>query len=337
MVSRQESRTGSIYARPVIGRRSVLVGVGSSLLLSACGVGTGTVATEQLRIMVPNAAGGRVVAAARIAAAVIEEEGLGERPEIFNLEGASGGAGLARTVHERGNADLMMMMGLGVVGSIHTNRTAVGLDQVTPVARLLSEPEVVLVRAGSRHQDLASLVSSWTDRPRTVVVGGGSLAGGPDHLASHLLAEALGIDPRQVRYRQYDGGGPLLAALFNGQVDVAVSGVLENIDQVRAGAVRVLAVTGDSRVPGVDAPTLREAGVDLEFSNWRGFVAPPGLSDAERDRLVDLVTRMHDSAAWRRAEAANGWTDDFLTGDDFGAFLAAESDRVRDVLARLGV
>lgn len=326
-----------IYARPVMGRRRFVLASGAALLLSACSARVGTVDTDQLRIMVPNAAGGGYDTTARILAGVIESEGLGERPEIFNLEGASGGAGLVRTVHERGNADLMMMMGLGVVGSIHSNRTAAGLDEVTPVARLLSEPEVVLVAAGSGHDDLASVVEAWRARPDRLVVGGGSLAGGPDHLATHLLAEAVGVDLPAVRYRQYDGGGPLLAALFSGRVDVAVSGVLENIDQVRAGAVRVLAVTGDRRVPGVDAPTLREAGVELEFANWRGLVAPPGLSDAARARLVDLVTRVHGSPAWQRAERANGWTDDFLTGAAFGAFLAAESARVRDVLDRLGM
>lgn len=321
----------------MIDRRSVLVAAGSSLLLAACGGRTGTVDTEQLRIMVPNAAGGGYDSTARIAAGVIEAAGLGERPEIFNLPGAGGGAGLARTVHERGNPDLLMMMGLGVVGSLHTNRVSVGLEQVTPVARLLTEAEVVMVAAGSRHRDLPTLVDRWTADPDSVAVGGGSLAGGPDHLAAHLLAEAVGIEPGAVRYRQYDGGGPLLAALFTGRVDVAVSGVLENVDQVRAGAVRVLAVTGAQRVPGVDAPTLREAEVDLEFANWRGLVAPPGLTDAARQRHLDLVTRMHASRAWREAAAANGWTDDFLTGDAFARFLTAESGRVRQLLARLGV
>lgn len=312
---------------------------GTSLLplVSSCAPRLGAIATDQLRIMVPNAAGGGYDTTARILAGVIEDEGLGERPEIFNLEGASGGAGLARTAHERGNGDFLMMMGLGVVGSIHTNRIAVALDEVTPIARLLSEPDIVLVRDGSPHEDLGSLVKAWRRDPSGLVIGGGSLPGGPDHLATHLVAEAVGIDPRDVRYRTYDGGGPLLAALFSGRVDAALSGVLENIDQVRAGAVRVLAVTGDRPVPGVDAPTLRQAGVPLEFANWRGLVAPPGLSRGQRDRHTDLVDRVHDTAAWREAEKANGWTDDYLTGAAFGRFLAVESQRVGDVLARLGV
>lgn len=312
--------------------------VAAVAVVTACSSGLPGASSEgPLRIMVPNAAGGGYDTTARTAAVVLEREGLVDRPEVFNLGGASGGAGLVRTVHERGNPDLLMMMGLGVVGSLHTNDTAAGLDEVTPIARLLSEPELVLVRTESTHDDLGSLVRSWRARPGRVVIGGGSLAGGPDHLAAHLMAEAIGIDPRQVRYRRYDGGGPLLAALFSGDVDVAVSGVLENIDQVRAEAVRVLAVTGDTRVPGVAAPTLREAGVPLEFANWRGFVAPPGLSDEEVARLISLVTRMHGSTSWRRAEAANGWTDSFLTGPDFGSFLEEESARVRDLLVRLGV
>jgi putative tricarboxylic transport membrane protein len=99
----------------------------------------------------------------------------------------------------------------------------------------------------------------------------------------------------------------------------------------------VLAVTSGERVPGVDAPTLRESGVPLEFANWRGFVAPPGLSRSERARLVSLVSRMHDSPSWRAAAEANGWTDDFLTGPAFGNFLTEESHRVRRLMARLGL
>lgn len=321
-------------------RLAALVALVTAALIGAAACSTGLPehsSADQLRIMVPNAPGGGYDTTARIAAKVIEEEGIAERPDIFNLEGASGAVGLARTVHERGNPDLMMMMGLGVVGALHTADTAVRLDQVTPIARLLSEPEVVMVRAGSRFTSVNDLLRGWRADPDRITVGGGSVTGGPDHLAAHLLAQAVGIDPAKVRYRQYDGGGPLLAALFTNRVDFAVSGVGENADQARAGAVRILAVTGSRRVPGLLAPTLREKGVDFRFANWRGLVAPPGLTAQQRGRLILLVTRMHASASWRETERANGWTDDFETGTKFGAFLSAQSQRVGELLARLGV
>ena len=125
-------------------------------------------------------------------------------------------------------------------------------------------------------------------------VGGGSSPGGPDHLAPMLMAKGAGLDPKQVNYVAYDGGGELLASVLGGKVAFGVSGLGEFADQVEAGELRVLAVTAGERVPGVDAPTLRESGVDLEFTNWRGIVAPPGLSPEGRRA---------DGAGVRRAAA----------------------------------
>lgn len=292
---------------------------------------------QDLRIMVPNAPGGGYDTTARIAAQVLEEEEITGRVEIFNVEGASGVVGLARTINERGNADLLMMMGLGVVGAVYANDSTVHLDEVTPIARLLIEPEIVVVPTHSRFRTLNDLITTWKAHPGRLSVGGGSSPGGPDFLAPHLIAEAVGIDPRAVDYKQYDGGGPLLAALLGGEVDFAVSGVGEYADQVRTGQVRVLAVTGEERIPDFDAPTLVEQGVDLEFVNWRGLVAPPGLTADEREALIRLVVSMHDSAAWKRAAKANGWDDTLLTGAEFDQFLREESNRVAEVMTELGV
>ena len=286
--------------------------------------------------MVPNAPGGGYDTTARVVAQVAEDEGLTGHIEVFNLEGASGVVGLARTAHEDGNAHLMMMMGLGVVGALFATESGVRLDQVTPIARLISEPEVVVVPRGSRFENLEELIRAWVARPGLIRVGGGSSAGGPDHLAAHLLADAVGIDSPQVRYRQYDGGGPLLAAMFAGRVDFAVSGVGEYVDHIANGEVTVLAVTSAERVDGLEAPTLRELGVPLEFTNWRGLVAPPGLTPRDERSLIDLVTRLHETDGWRNAERRYGWADGLLTGAEFGAFLHKESARVAAVLRDLG-
>ena len=292
---------------------------------------------EDLRFLVPNAPGGGYDTTARIAAQVLEEDRITDRVEIFNVEGASGVVGLARTAHERGNPDLLMMMGLGVVGAVYAHDSVANLEAVTPIARLLSEPEIVVVATGSRFASLEELVAAWKQHPRRIAVGGGSAPGGPDFLAPHLIAKTVGIAPDAVDYQQYDGGGPLLAALLDGEVDFAVSGVGEYADQVRTGQVRVLAVTSSQRIPDFAAPTLREQGVDLEFVNWRGMVAPPGLTEDQQSSLTRMLVAMHDSTAWRRAGQANGWDDTFLTGAAFDRFLRRESRRVSVVMDDLGL
>ncbi len=96
-------------------------------------------------------------------------------------------------------------------------------------------------------------------------------------------------------------------------------------------------MTGPKRVEGIDAPTLNEAGLDIEFINWRGVVAPAGLSEAATKRLVDLVTEMHDSSEWKQALATNGWEDTFLAGDEFADFIAEERTVTTTVLRELGL
>ena len=118
---------------------------------------------------------------------------------------------------------------------------------------------------------------------------------------------------------------------------LAVSSLVEYTEQIRSGQLRVLAVSGPERVPWVEAPTLTESGIDLVFTNWRGVIAPPGISDADRTRLVQLFHDLEQTPEWRYALAENSWTAAFLDGDEFAAFLRSEDERVRDSLAELGL
>ncbi|MGO1050690.1 Bug family tripartite tricarboxylate transporter substrate binding protein [Crossiella sp. CA198] len=290
-----------------------------------------------LRLLVPNAPGGGYDVTARTAAKAMDEVQLTRNAEVFNLPGAGGTVGLGRTVAETGNQRLVMSMGLGVVGSVFTNKSPNSLAETTPIAKLTEEPDIVVVGKNSPYRTIGELVAAWKANPGAVTVGGGSSPGGPDHLAPMLMAKAVGLEPKRVSYIPYDGGGELLSSVLGGKIHFGVSGVGEYVDQVKAGELRVLAVTGANRIKDIDAPTLSEAGVPVTFTNWRGMVAPPGLSDAERTRLVELFQQLHDSPQWQEAVKRNGWTDAFLPGAKFGEFLAAESKRVADVLKELGL
>lgn len=292
---------------------------------------------EDLRIMVPNSPGGGYDTTARTAAQVMDAENLTPPVEVFNLDGAGGTVGLARMVTEEGDGNLMMLMGLGVVGSVYTYKSDSTLQDTTPIARIVSEPETVVVPADSPYDSLDELVEDWRANPTQMPVGGGSSPGGPDHLAPHMLAQEVGIKPSDVNYVTYDGGGPLLAALLGGEVKFGVTGVGEIRDQIESGALKVLGVTSPERLPGLDAPTLREQGVDLQFINWRGLVAPPGISNAQRDALIKLVEDLFKTKGWKQAMAKNGWTPSLLTGQKFADYMESENQRVADILGKLGL
>jgi putative tricarboxylic transport membrane protein len=202
----------------------------------------------------------------------------------------------------------------------------------------VEESGAIVVPVNSPYQTIDDLVTAWAADLSGVTVGGGSSSGGPDHLLPMQLAGAVGIDPTQVNYVTYDGGGELLPALLGEKVAFGASGVGEFIDQIDAGQLRVLAVSGAERVAVVpDAPTFAESGIDLEFTNWRGWVAPPEIEAADRDKWIDALTTMHDSAAWQEELDKQGWTDAFITGDDFGTFLEEQDRMVAETLERLGL
>jgi putative tricarboxylic transport membrane protein len=327
--------------------RKLTVGaVAAGLVLTGCGTtaegGSASGSGDDgpisgLRIMVPNSPGSGYDTTARAVAASMEEDEIATGIEVFNLEGAGGTVGLQRLVNEDGNADMLMQMGLGVVGAQFSNQSEATLDQTTPVAKLIEEAEAIVVPGDSPYQSIDDLVEAWKADPGNTPVGGASNPGGPDHLTPMLLAQEVGVEPTDVNYVAYDGGGELLAGILGGDVAFAATGVGEVTESAEAGDVRILAVTSEEAVEGVDAPTLSEEGVDLVFTNWRGMVAPPGISGDDTQKWIDAITEMHDSESWQQALEDNGWTDSFITGDDFASFLDEETSRVEDVMTQLGL
>ncbi|GAA5227241.1 Bug family tripartite tricarboxylate transporter substrate binding protein [Paeniglutamicibacter antarcticus] len=325
-----------------------LAAVAAGLMLAATGCGVTSTdsassgAAESgpvsgLRIMVPNSPGGGYDTTARVSAKVMEETDIAKSLEVFNLSGAGGTVGLARIVNEKGNDDLAMLMGLGVVGASYTNDTDAKLTDTTPIARLIQEPGAIMVSKDSPYKTIDDLVAAWKKDPSKVAVGGGSSPGGPDHLLPMQLAQSVGIDPTKVNYVSYDGGGDLLPAILGNKLGFAASGAGEFLKQIESGDVRVLATSGAERLEGVDAPTLKESNIDLEFSNWRGLVAPPEISDEAKARWISMLEQMHGTEQWKKALADNGWTDAFITGDEFTTFLTDQDTRVAEVLTKLGL
>ncbi|MFF3938137.1 Bug family tripartite tricarboxylate transporter substrate binding protein [Streptomyces phaeofaciens] len=318
----------------------------SLLAVSACGATAdkedagsgGDKPVSGLRLMVPNTPGSGYDTTARTVAQVMQDSEVASGVQVYNLPGAGGTVGLQRLVNEDGNGKLAMQMGLGVVGAAYTSKSSAKLTHTTPIAKLIEEAGAIVVSKDSPYKTIGDLVTAWKNDPKKVAVGGGSSPGGPDHLLPMQLAQAVGIEPKQVNYVGYDGGGELLPAILGNKIAFGASGFGEFLDQIEAGQVRVLAVTSEKPIEAVaDAPTLKDSGIDLVFTNWRGIVAPPGITDAQKKTWIDAMTKMHDSEQWKAELTKRGWTDAFVTGDDFGTYLKNQDKSVASLLTELGL
>ncbi|MCW5719738.1 MAG: tripartite tricarboxylate transporter substrate binding protein [Devosia sp.] len=288
-------------------------------------------------IVAPAAPGGGWDQTARTMQEALTAEGISGNVQVTNVPGAGGTIGLAQFVNqENGNPNALIVGGYVMVGAILTNASPVTLAEVTPIARLTGEAIGVVVPASSDIQSVDDLVAKLKENTGAVSWAGGS-AGGADHITAGLIAKAVGLDPTQVNYIAYSGGGEALAAILGGQVTVGVSGISEFASQIEAGELRLLAVSTDTRVPGFDAPTLQEAGVDTAVQNWRMIAAAPGLSDEQVAAINADIEAMVNSATWKTALETKGWVNTYLAGDAFEAQLAADIAATEAILKDIGL
>jgi putative tricarboxylic transport membrane protein len=289
------------------------------------------------KIMAPAAPGGGWDQTARSMQTALQDEKISASVQVVNVPGAGGTIGLAQFVNQAsGDPSQLMVTGYVMVGAILTNASPVTLDQVTPIARLTGEYEAIVVPAASDIKDMAGLVDKLKADPGAVSWGGGS-AGGADHITAGLVAKAAGVDPTKVNYIAFSGGGEALAAILGGQVTVGISGYSEFASQVEAGALRVIGISGDERVEGIDAPTFKEAGVDVSLQNWRMVAGAPGITDEQKAAVVADIDKMVQSASWQKTLADKGWANTYLAGDAFAEQLKADTEATAAILKEIGL
>lgn len=288
-------------------------------------------------IIAPAAPGGGWDQTARTIQTVMQKEGISGNVQVQNVPGAGGTIGLAQFASQnKGNANALIVGGYVMVGAILTNKAPVTLKDVTPIARLTGEYEAIVVPASSPFKTMGDLVEALKANPGAVSWGGGS-AGGTDHILAGLIAKAVGVDPTKVNYIAFSGGGEALAAILGSQVSAGVSGYGEFESQIKAGTLRLLAISSDERVEGIDGPTLKESGVDVALQNWRMVAAAPGISAEQKAAISADIEKMVTSATWKETLATKGWADTYLAGAAFDEQLAKDISSTETVLKDIGL
>lgn len=293
-------------------------------------------AMDDVRIIAPAKPGGGWDQTARALAEVMAANGA-KGATVENVPGAGGTVGLAQLIdQEKGKPNVLMVNGLVMLGAILTNQSPVNLTMTTPIARLTGEYEVVVVPASSELKTLADLAAKIKADAGSVAIGGGS-AGGTDHILAGLIVKSAGGDVTKLNYVPFSGGGEALAAILGGHVVAGISGLSEWTGQIASGELRVLGISAPERQAGIDIPTLKEQGVDVELANWRAIVAPPGLDEAQKKALLDAVDQTVKSEGWKKVLADKKWTDLYLPGDDFAKLIESETAITTEVLKSVGL
>ncbi|MGG3508670.1 tripartite tricarboxylate transporter substrate binding protein [Paenibacillus lautus] len=214
-----------------------------------------------------------------------------------------------------------------------------GYKDVTPLAQMTKDFGAIAVPANSKFTDLQSLVDAIKADPTSVTLAGGSAPGSMDHLISVLPAFKSGVDPRTVKYLSYDGGGEAIAALLGNNADAIGTDISSLGSYLKAGKIKILAVTSSERLGGdfADVPTLKELGLDAEFTIWRGVFGPKELSEEQLAFWDKTLKELSENEVWQKELVANDWASEYRNAADFKAFLEEQEQDVQELLTALGM
>lgn len=294
-------------------------------------------AAANVKMMIPANPGGGWDTTGRALGKALTDSKVADTVTYDNKGGAAGALGLAQFVNgSKGDPNALMVMGAVMLGGLITGKPPVSLSQATPIARLSSEYNVFVLPANSPFKSMKEVVEQLKKDPGSVKWGGGS-RGSTEHIAAAMIARNVGVDPSKINYVAFRGGGEATAAILGGNVTVGGSGYSEFAEYVKAGKMKAIAVTSGKRLAGVDVPTLKEQGIDVEIGNWRGVYGAPGITDAQRKALTDMVLAALKSPAWAEAVQKNNWTPAVLSGEAFAKFVDDDFAALRATMVKSGM
>ena len=294
-------------------------------------------AASPIKMMIPANPGGGWDSTGRALGKAMQDAGAAGAVSYDNKGGAAGAIGLAQFVNSaKGDPNALMVMGAVMLGGIITGKPPVGLDRVTPLARLTSEYNVFVLPANSPFKTMKDVVEQLKKDPGSVKWGGGS-RGSTEHIAAAMIARAVGVDPAKINYVAFRGGGEATAAILGGNVTVGGSGYSEFSEYIKAGKMRAIGVTSGARLKGIDVPTLKELGIDVEIGNWRGVYGAPGITPAQRKDLIAALEKTFKHKSWQDAMDKNGWTPAWMAGDEFANFVDNEFASLRATMVKSGM
>lgn len=290
-----------------------------------------------IKFLIPGGAGGGWDGTARGTGEALTKSGIVGAASYENMSGGGGGQAIAHII-ETNDPDMLMVNSTPIIIRSLTGVFPQSFRDLTAIAGTVGDYGAIVVNKDSDIQDLAGLVAAYEADPTKVAVGGGSVAGGMDHVIAALVMKNAGTDATKVKYIPYDAGGKAMAGLLSGEIRGLATGFGEAVELARQGEVRILCVTALERNDAMaEVPTCDEAGSKgTEFINWRGFFGAPGLSDEKKAEYIAAIEKMYSTPEWATVRDRNGWVDIYNPDQDFVKFLEAQEEQIGGLMKELG-
>ncbi len=308
-----------------------------AVLAASSGLPLSALAATNVKMMIPANPGGGWDAPGRALGKALQDAKVADAVTFENKGGAAGALGLAQFVNaSKGDPNALMVMGAVMLGGIITGKPPVSITAATPIARLTSEYNVFVLPANSPFKTMAEVVAQLKKDPGSVKWGGGS-RGSTEHIAAAMIAREVGVDPARINYVAFRGGGEATAAILGGNVTIGGSGYSEFSQYIETGKMKAVGVTSAARLKGINVPTLKEQGINVEIGNWRGVYGAPGITPDQRKALTEMVIKATKSKAWAEALEKNAWTPAVLAGEAFEKFVDDDFASLRATMVKSGM
>jgi putative tricarboxylic transport membrane protein len=292
-----------------------------------------------VEIIVGTSPGGGQDRSARFVQKLIQDHKLVPVPTaVVNKPGAGSSIGYTYLSQQAGNPHHIMLLTVPLLTNYITGISSVSYADLTPISTLFDDYIVVTVKPDSPIKSARDLMERMKKDPSSVTVGIPSITGGGG-LAILLAAKGAGIDPRQVKTVVFKSGGDSVSALLGGHVDVMMSTTAAPVAQLKAGTVRLLGIAAPRRLHGMLAsvPTLNEQGIKVVFSNWRGIVAPKGVTPAQVAYWEGVFAKLVQIDEFKQDLERRFWVSNYRDSAGMAAFLKADHEELRALLADLGM
>jgi len=257
---------------------------------------------------------------------------------LKHMGGAGGNLAKTYVYQRRGDSNTLYIESNRVYVNKLVGTTQLNHHDLTPIARMITEYLVWVVRADSPYQSAKDILGKLKADPGSVVFGVGTV---PSNDQMNILRPALasGIDPKKIKIVTFKSGGDLMIQLLGGHVPVISTGLSEAIEQVKAGRARVVSVSSPQPLEGELArvPTWRSMGINVEILHWRGLFAPPGVPASTVKHWDQTLAKMVRTGSWKKALGKFGWYDAYASSAQFRKDLDRETKVYAEILTQLGM